>query len=385
MVGERRGGRNLFLLLGAVVFALLSSIAIPTVTVAAAESDSSSNKIDKEDEEGVCKWEDEEGEKKCKEEAHRRNKDPYLPESSGGRDYFDDDNSKNDNEYGGYYHEDDDDDEDEDDHDEQYYNSFKHVGYGYDREEYEDKPEEGEEWDVWKHGGKGEIYTEMMCPDYDYDDSEMFKDTSFEKIHNAEIWQTFNKIYNEVIAATNDNDKKLRQESTIPPKFDKHGFQFPIEIKFRPVVGRGVYAKTDIPKGSLLYISTNNAAFHNGQTFRNFLKALPAKLACDVQIWAFVRWVSLETAHNAKHMVCVDLDEGSFVNSADVVKDYNMALGNDDGKMYLDMDENEEEQQELWYGCKMKFYASRDIAAGEEIRAYYGDFVETNGWMFLGL
>ena len=359
-------------MMGTVWFALLS-IATQLPSVAAAESSSSSSKSTKEDAEGVCKWEDEEGKKKCKEEAHRRNKDPYLPESSGGRDYsVIEDVSKDDKS------------NDDDGYDDDGYNDID-DGY-YDR--YISRPEEGEKWDVWKHGGKSAIYNELKCPDFNYDDNDMFKDTSFENIHNAETWQTFNKIYNEVIAATNSDDNTdLQQGSTIPPKFDKNGFQFPIEIKFRPVVGRGVYASTDIPKGSLLYLSTNTAVFYNGQTYRNFLKALPKKLACDVQIWAYVRWVSLETAENYKHMICVDLDEGSFVNSADVVE--NMSLGNDDGKLFSDMDddtdENEAEKQELWYGCKMKFYASRDIAAGEEILADYGDFAEVDGWRFLGL
>ena len=89
-------------------------------------------------------------------------------------------------------------------------------------------------------------------------------------------------------------DEELEQDSTIPPEFEKHGFQFPIEIQFKPIIGRGVYATTHIPKGSLLYISTNNAAFFTGQAYRNFLRALPPKLACDVLIWAFVRWVSLD-------------------------------------------------------------------------------------------
>ena len=297
------------------------------------------NKIDKEDEEGVCKWEDKEGKKKCREEAHRRNRDPYLPDNEGGRYYVDDD-----------------------DHDD---------------------PIEGEEWDVWKHGGKGELYDALKCPDYDYDSEERFKDTSFENIHTDETWQTFNRIYNQVIAETQDNEQ-LKQESSIPPKFDKNGFQFPIEIKFQPEVGRGVHATTDIPKGSLLYLSTNNGAFYEGQTFRNFLKALPSNLACDILIWAFVRWVSLESWVNDKHMVCVDLDEGSFINSAnDRDDDYNMALGNDEGKFYFDC--TDEEKEWLWEGCKMKFFASRDIKAGEEIRADYSDFVEYDGWKYLGL
>lgn len=231
-------------------------------------------------------------------------------------------------------------------------------------------PDEDENWDVWSHGTKTEIYNELECPDYS------------ETVHTAETWKTFNKVYNEVVAQAKD-DENLRQEPTVAKQFEKSGFQFPVEIKFDPKVGRGVYAATDIPKGSLLYLSTNNAAFHSGQLFRNFLKALPSTLACDVLIWSFVRWVSLETDFNGKHMVCTDLDEGSFVNSANVDGEYNFALGNDQGVLY--MDATEDEQRELWYGCKMKFWASRDIKAGEEIRAAYDDFAEQDGWVWMGL
>mmetsp|Transcript_18401 Transcript_18401/g.51310 ORF Transcript_18401/g.51310 Transcript_18401/m.51310 type:complete len:319 (-) Transcript_18401:469-1425(-) len=270
-----------------------------------------------------------------------------------------------------FLHDDDDDDDgDDDDAEDDDLKSY----YSY--------PKDEEEWDVWTHGGKGDIYRHLNCPDNDSTTDDNFSDTSFENIHTVETWKTFNRIYNEVIAATK-GDPELEQEFTIPPSFDNHGFQFPIEIKFDPVFGRGVYALTDIPKSALLYISTNNGAFYNGQTYRNFLRALPANLACDVSIWAFVRWVSLDTEWNYKHMVCVDLDEGSFVNSANSDDDYNMALGNDEGTFYWDG--TEEEQQQLWFGCKMKFWASRDIRAGEEIRAEYGDFVELDGWKFMGL
>jgi len=375
----------------------LAVVTGPALFSAASATSTESNNSGSESEEGVCKWEDAEGEKKCKEEARRRSGDPYLPDNTGGRDYVDDDDDYA-GEVRGYYgyggeseegpstdeEEEESDGESEDDEDEENDRKWNRGYYGgYYGNRYVPKVKKGEAWDVWKHGGKNDIYRELDCPDYDYSKGdEMFTETSFENIHATDTWKTFNRVYNEVIAAAQE-DEALAQEPTIPPKYEAHGFQFPIEIKFDPVVGRGVFAKTDIPAGSLLYLSTNNAAFHHGQMYRNFLRALPDKLACDVQIWAFVRWVSLESEENEKHMVCVDLDEGSFVNSADETDDYNMALGTDDGVFYSDG--NEEQQQSLWYGCKMKFFAYRDIRAGEEIRAAYGDFAETDGWMYMGL
>jgi len=86
-----------------------------------------------------------------------------------------------------------------------------------------------------------------------------------------------------------------------------------------------------------------------------------------------------------KFMICCDLDEGSFINSAYDENEYNMALGTkDDGTFYEDST-LEKKKNELWYGCKMHFYASTDIKKGDEIRADYSDFVETDGWKYLGL
>jgi len=330
----------------------------------------------------VCKWDVEAGREKCHSLSDNDDDDSIEDGYYGGEDIREDEE----------YHEEDDEgiseDEDEEYHeeeDEEYQEEY-HEGISEDEEyyQYRKHPENGEEWDVWKHGGKTEIYYALNCPKFNLDtfESQDFENTSFENIHTIETWKTFNRIYNEIIADAR-GDPELEQDSTIPPTFGKHGFQFPIEIKFDRAVGRGVYALTDIPKGSLLYLSTNNAAFLHGQTFRNFMKALPSKLACDVVIWSFVRWVSLESEENDRHMVCVDLDEGSFINSANNKDDYNMALGNDDGIGY---DEGtEEENRQLWFGCKMKFWASRDIRAGEEIRADYSDFAEIHGWKYLGL
>ena len=80
-------------------------------------------------------------------------------------------------------------------------------------------------------------------------------------------------------------------------------------------------------------------------------------------------------------IACVDLDEGSFVNSAHHSKlECNMELGTKDGLLKEDDDE-----KVTWYGCDLRFFAIRDIKADEEIRADYGDFAEPHGWQAMGL
>ena len=210
---------------------------------------------------------------------------------------------------------------------------------------------------VWKEGSLEEIGKYLDC------------DWGSTEIHQEDAWGTFNKVYNEVVGL---------EWSTIPPKYGSNGFQMPVEIKFDEDVGRGVFTKVPIKKGDLIYISTNNAQFHAAQDYRNYLRSLPVALACDVLIWAFSRMLSAETE---LHIACVDLDEGSFINTAPVSSlECNMELGTETGLLKEGDDETS-----THYGCDLKFYAKRDIQENEEIRADYGEFAEPHGWLEMGL
>ena len=211
---------------------------------------------------------------------------------------------------------------------------------------------------VWKTGGIADI-TEFLDCSWESKD-----------IHKEDVWKTFNRVYNEVVGP---------ERSTIPPAYESNGFQIPVEIEYSEEVGRGVFTKVPIARGDLIYESTNNAQFQTGEEYRTFLSKLPTDLACDVIIWAFSRMVSAEKED--EFIACVDLDEGSFVNSSPAWhRQCNMELGTETGLLKEGDDETK-----TWYGCNMKFYAKRDIAANEEIRAYYGDFAEPHGWEEMGL
>jgi len=211
---------------------------------------------------------------------------------------------------------------------------------------------------VWKTGVVGDI-TEFLDCEWESKD-----------VHQENIWRTFNRVYNEVVGV---------ERSTIPSTYESNGFQIPVEIKHNEQVGRGVFTKVPIAKGDLIYVSTNNAKFQTADEYRNFLRKLPADLACDVIIWAFSRMVSPEKED--EFIACVDLDEGSFINSAHYhLRECNMEIGSETGLLKEGDDETT-----TWYGCDMKFYAKRDIAANEEIRADYGDFAEPHGWHEMGL
>jgi len=211
---------------------------------------------------------------------------------------------------------------------------------------------------VWKTGSVRAITDFLAC------------EWESKEVHQEEVWRTFNRVYNEVVGP---------ERSTIPPNYESNGFQIPVEIKYSEEVGRGVFTKVPIARGDLIYVSTNNAQFHTADQYRNFLRKLPIDLACDVIIWAFSRMKSAEKED--EYIACVDLDEGSFVNSAPYrFHQCNMELGTETGLL-----EEGEDETTTWYGCDMKFYAKRDIAANEEIRADYGDFAEPHGWHEMGL
>jgi hypothetical protein len=252
--------------------------------------------------------------------------------------------------------------------------------YYYDKDGEDEEEEETDSNNLYD-----DLYYEFNCNNQD--------DKDQKNIHKKETWELFNKVYNKILKESNT---KQTVSSPIPSTgFITNGYQYDIEIKYNPIFGRGVFALEDISKGSLLYISINTATFLEGQIFRNFLYTIPKQFACDVLIWSYVREIKPtedvlndyndEYYNDPKFMICCDLDEGSFINSAYDENEYNMALGTkDDGTFYEDST-LEQKKNELWYGCKMHFYASTDIKKGDEIRADYSDFVEEDGWKYLGL
>ncbi|KAL3907329.1 MAG: hypothetical protein SGARI_003588, partial [Bacillariaceae sp.] len=221
---------------------------------------------------------------------------------------------------------------------------------------------------VWYKGSAPEIGSHIECA-WDTDEDEH---TSLTRTYSLGDWKLFNTIYHKVVP---------RERSSLPSQFTKNGYQVPMEIKLGDL-GRGVFAKEDIQKGTLIWKSTNTAEFRTGQEYRDFLRLLPQPLACDVLMWAYVRNIDDDDDNDDSDamMVCADLDEGSFVNHG-THGVANMELGVN-GRGLLEEDEHEEL---TWYGCELEFYANRDIAAGEEIRANYNNFVEVHGWRTLGL
>jgi len=85
-------------------------------------------------------------------------------------------------------------------------------------------------------------------------------------------------------------------------------------------------------------------------------------------------WEDDELEEGQILLICVDLDEGSFMNSGYWQEEDNSNLGciSEAGSKVLG-------------GCKQNYFALRDIDAGEELLVNYGEFALPHGWDSFGL
>ena len=149
-------------------------------------------------------------------------------------------------------------------------------------------------------------------------------------------------------------------ESTIgPPESEYNGFSRPYRVGHTDH-GRGIYAKTDIPKGSLVWHNIRTAAFSEGQQFREFVMTLPRELGCDVLQWSYAM---------GKKIYC-DLDEGSFCND-----------GRSKGS---NIDIDEVASAKFIAKAGVQLFATRDIKEGEELLCNYHSFLNGD-WHSFGL
>lgn len=185
-------------------------------------------------------------------------------------------------------------------------------------------------------------------------------------IHSNETWVMLRNTYRNLVGP---------EASSISPSDETNGFKVPYKALIAPGnKGRGVFAAAPIKKGSLVWTSHKHqsAQFHDGDAYRQFLGALPADLACDVIQWAYVE--DLGTANFPKLTICVDLDEGTLVNT----QWYDTDPENNIGCVL-------EQSDKYPGGCKENLFALRDIDAGEEFLVDYGDFAIEEGWKEFGL
>ena len=143
--------------------------------------------------------------------------------------------------------------------------------------------------------------------------------------------------------------KVVPEEDWTIALFPKSGMAIPFEIRSTPDKGNGVFATSFIPKHTLVWHPVQSACFPDEATFRRFLSSLTWELACDVFQWAYVGdlW---DDDDDDEHVLCLELDEASFINHAP-----------------SDQANVDELESDL-------LVATRDIEAGEEILQDYYTF-----------
>lgn len=195
---------------------------------------------------------------------------------------------------------------------------------------------------IWSDFTVSEMRKHLQCSEY-YQRAE-------QTIHEQGAWKRMRKKYVDIVGA----------ESTIgPPESGYNGFSRPYQVGHNRH-GRGIYAKTDIPKGSLVWHNIRSAAFSEGMQFRELVMTLPRELGCDVLQWSYVM----------DEKIYCDLDEGSFCNN-----------GYSDGS---NIDIDEVASAKFIAKAGMQLFATRDIKKGEELLCNYSSFSDGD-WRLFGL
>jgi hypothetical protein len=189
-------------------------------------------------------------------------------------------------------------------------------------------------------------------------------------VHSPATWHLLRHAYRETVG---DDQSSLPPEEEDWDQQDggaSDGFRVPVRVVKTEDRGRGNYVRQMVPEGTLVWSSKYTAQFTTGEQYRSFLRRIPPALACDVLVWAYTRWT---TVYGTNSVICLDLDIGSFTNEANNDAEWNMDLGNGKQRTFHNT------------GCKLEFYADRDIPAGEELAIDYAFSARAPGWMDLGL
>ena len=150
-----------------------------------------------------------------------------------------------------------------------------------------------------------------------------------------------------------------------------------------PAKGRGVFATSPIPKGTLTLNLDNGSTgiFKVGHSWREFAVSLPREVACNFIEWSWVQTLPPPSAIDDDIRnglsIFIAFDESNLMNNADW----------DGVEPNIRCGSPPKHEGDAWGPCRFHYYASRDIAAGEELLLHYGDFEEISqqGWVDIGV
>jgi hypothetical protein len=222
---------------------------------------------------------------------------------------------------------------------------------------YEEDDEEDPEWwgsDDWT---LGKLWSRFDC------------NTVFESerpISTTETWMKMRHAYVDVVGSS---------KSTIGEPNEVDGFFAPIEVRQSPGKGRGVFATEDIPRGQhICNVAIQRAQFESGHDYKKFLHSISDDNVCDVLQYSYVTIFGDDKENQDNARICVELDDGSMMNSIDLDHDT------------VDAGCLPEWNERFHGGCEENDYALRDIKKGDEILVDYADSnFFTDGWKWFGL
>ena len=182
------------------------------------------------------------------------------------------------------------------------------------------------------------------------------------------------------------NDKYRKEVNLVPLYPDISQIVVPVHIgDAGEKKGRAIFATEQIKEGTLVkdLLNGSTAIFKDAHTWRKFVLSLPREMACNHLEWNWVQYIQPEKEDDIDLWeglsVFIAFDESSLLNAGDWNKwrdDSNVRCGSPP------MHDGGERGP-----CRFHYYASRDIAAGEELLIKYNDFEDESqeGWKDIGL
>uniref|UniRef100_A0A7R9ZPW9 SET domain-containing protein n=1 Tax=Craspedostauros australis TaxID=1486917 RepID=A0A7R9ZPW9_9STRA len=193
-----------------------------------------------------------------------------------------------------------------------------------------------------------------------------------DKVHipTPETFLLLRQKYEEMIARHPNATSSIRNSRTTSD-LTGSGFVVDVAIEIAPKMGRGVFARQFIKKGTKVADDRYTAVFRTGDQYRDFLLNIPPQLACDVLVWAYA-------TKNPSVGNC-DLDENSLLNTAG-----RNAAVNVRERKFLSIDSKADSDDSDSDDVALELYATKDIQKGEQLIMNYGDFDCLTCWDDIG-
>ena len=203
-------------------------------------------------------------------------------------------------------------------------------------------------------------------------------------IHDQKTWQYLRQTYHDILGA---------EKSTIGlPNRPFNGFSVPYYVGQSDGRGRGLFAAKDIPKSGQVWTAVRTAEFEDAETYRDFLFAIPADLACDVMLWAYVAYDAVrgydtddEDDEDDEEEEGVGDDEEDEILKIMVDLD-EMSFCNDGGDKKSNLDWNSEVAAQYPNDSDFgRVFAMEEVKEGSELLCNYSGFFEKDKWKFFRL